>query len=144
MVSLVDIVPQTRTVQIAGGELVLRGLGLRQIASLLLRFPEFRKYLGNAAEIDPDVLLLQIPGCIGAIIAAAADQPDAEEAIEDRMSLEDLAQCLVVIRDLTMPSGADPLVKRLAQLLGAPADTSETEDHRGEVLDMNSPKRLSA
>jgi hypothetical protein len=37
MVSLIDIVPQTRAVQIAGGELELHGLGLRQIANLMLR-----------------------------------------------------------------------------------------------------------
>jgi hypothetical protein len=142
MVSLIDIVPQTRTVRIADGELVLRGLGLRQIAGLLLRFPELRKYLvaEGAPAVDPDALLSQMPGCVGAIIAEAAGQPEAEEAIEDKMRLEDIMECLTTIHILTIPDSSGPLFLYLLRALGGvPASESP-----GEVLDMNMPRRQSA
>jgi len=143
MVSLVDIVPQTRTVQIAGGELILRGLGLRQIAGLLLRFPEFRKYLAQdgTSQIDADVLLVQMPGCVGAIIAEASGQPEAEEAIEDKMALIDIVECLGVIHRLTIPEGADPLFTHFLRLVGG---VPAPDERPGEVLDMTTPKRQSA
>jgi hypothetical protein len=121
MVSLVDIVPQKRTVQIAAGTLELRGLGLRQIADLLLRFPELRKlFVEGAPALDFDALILAAPDAIGAIVAEAADQPQAAEAIANgALALEDLAECLVVIRDLTMPNGVAPLFDRLTALVGA-------------------------
>lgn len=142
MVSLVDIVPQTRTVRIADGELVLRGLGLRQIAGLLLRFPEFRKYLveGGTVAVDPDVLLAQIPGCVGAIIAEASGQPEAEDAIEDKMALGDIIECVTTIHRLTIPEGADPLFVHLLRVLGG----VPVSDPPGEVVDMNTPRRQNA
>jgi hypothetical protein len=119
MVSLVDIVPQRRTVQISAGALELRGLGLRQIADLLVRFPELRKlFVEGAPALDSDQLLADAPDAIGAIVAQAADQPDAAAAIANALSLEDLAECLVVIRDLTMPNGVAPLFDRLTALVG--------------------------
>jgi hypothetical protein len=122
MVSLVDIVPQTRTVEIAGGEIELRGLGLRQIADLLVRFPELRKLLVEGSpELDLDALFLAAPDAVGAIIAAAAGQPEAAGTIADVLPLEDVAECLVAVRDLTMPRGPGPLFDRLAHLVGGPA-----------------------
>jgi|SRR5580765_2792072 len=121
MVSLVDIVPQTRSVAIAGGAIELRGLGLRQIAGLLVRFPELRKLLVEGSpELDLDALFLAAPDAVGAIIAASAGQPEAAGTIADLMPLEDVAECLVAIRDLTMPHGPGPLFDRLAHLVGGP------------------------
>src|SRR5580765_8069483 len=120
MVSLVDIVPQTRSVAIAGGAIELRGLGLRQIAGLLVRFPELRKLLVEGApELDLDALFLAAPDAVGAIIATAAGQPEAAGTIADVLPLEDVAECLVAIRDLTMPRGPGPLFDRLAHLVGS-------------------------
>lgn len=119
MVSLVDIVPQTRTVPITGGELELRGLSLRQIAELLLRFPSLRNlFVEGAPELDVETLLLMAPDAIGAIIAEAAGQPDAVDAITDgALTLDEVTDCLIAVRDLTMPHGAVPLLNRLAVLL---------------------------
>jgi hypothetical protein len=120
VVSLIDIVPQTRTVQIAAGELELRGLGLRQIADLLVRFPEIRKrWVEGAPATDWDVLLAGAPDAIGTIVAEAAGQPEAAATIADALSLDDMAECLVAIRDLTMPNGPAPLFERLRRLMGA-------------------------
>ena len=123
MVSLVDIVPQRRTVTINGGsELELRGLGLRQISSLLLRFPELRNLFANGApSLDFDTIVIAAPDAIGSIIAESAGQPDAADNIADALSLDDLAECLIAVRDLTMPQGVLPFMDRLEKLLGADA-----------------------
>jgi hypothetical protein len=135
MVSLLDIVPQKRSVQIAAGELELRGLGLRQIADLLLRFPTLRNLFtqGEPEGITVEALLILAPDAVGAIIAEAAGQPDAAEAIADGFAIDDVAQCLIAVRDLTMPGGVAPFFERLRQL-GGSADP-------GEVPDTILPKR---
>jgi hypothetical protein len=116
MVSLTDIVPQTRMVETAHGTIELRGLGLRHIADLFLRFPEIRKFFsGNAPEIDVAVMLTEMPDAIGAIIAEAAGQPEAAERIADALSPDDAAACLLAVQELTMPA---PFFERLAALLG--------------------------
>lgn len=120
MVSLVDIVPQKRTIRIAAGELELRGLGLRQIADLFLRFPELRKlFVAGAPDIDVEMAILSAPEAIAAIIAEAAGQPDAVQAIGDgALSLDELTECLLVVRDLTMPNGTAPFLRKIEALLG--------------------------
>jgi hypothetical protein len=120
MVSLIDIVPQKAIVQIAAGEIELRGLGLRQIADLLSRFPEVRKlFVDGAPAIDIATLLADAPDAIGTIIAQSAGQPDAADTIADALSLDDLADCLIAIRDLTMPNGVAPFMDRIARLVSS-------------------------
>ena len=127
MVSLIDIVPQTRTVQIAAGEIELRGLALRHIADLLVRFPELRKlFVESAPAVDVDTLLVGAPDAVGAIIAHAAGQPDAADTIADALSLDDVADCLIAIRDLTMPNGPGPFMERIARLVGGGGGQSGT------------------
>jgi len=135
VVSLVDIVPQKRTVQLSGGELELRGLGLRQIADLLLRFPTLRNpFLQGAPELEVETLLIMAPDAIGAIIAEAARQPDAAGSIADNLALDDIAECLLAVRDLTMPGGPVPFLERLAKLWGIGAAGLS-----GRVPDMTMP-----
>lgn len=137
MVSLVDIVPQVRTVEIAGGPLELRGLGLRQIADLFVRFPEFRKMFAEGApSADIDELMAQAPDAIGAIIAIAAGQPGAEQQVVEAMSLEDIADCLIAVRDLTMPNGPAPFYARLERLLGSGGSGARN----GRAADMTAPQ----
>jgi hypothetical protein len=140
MVSLVDIVPQTRTVPIAGGEIELRGLGLRQIAGLLVRFPELRKlFTPGGPEWDLEALLLLMPDAVGSIIAESARQPEAAATIPDTMSPSDIVECLAAIRMLTIPNGIDPLFQRLADG-GDNRDGSQS----GVARDISSPSRLNS
>lgn len=138
MVSLIDIVPQRATVHLAAGEIELRGLGLRQIADLLVRFPELRKlFVEGAPAVDVDTLLAGAPEAIGSIIAQSAGQPAAADTIADALSLDDLAECLIAIRDLTMPNGPAPFMDRIARLISA----SGAPLGRGPVTNM--PPRLN-
>jgi hypothetical protein len=121
MVSLVDIVPQKRVVQIAAGELELHGLGLRQIADLFLQFPMLRNlFTEGAPEVDLVDFATQAPGAVGLVIAEAAGQPEAAQAVSDGTALmpDETLECLLVIRDLTFPRGIGPLMERLAALIG--------------------------
>jgi hypothetical protein len=125
MVSLIDIVPQTRTVQIASGDLTLRGLGLRQIADLLVRFPTLRNLFvfDGALALDVDTLIRVAPDAIGAIVAEAAGQPEAAESVAEGLPLNDIAECLLTVLDLTMPNGPSPFLGVLTKLLGTGADS---------------------
>jgi hypothetical protein len=149
LVSLVDIVPQTRTVQIAAGGLELRGLGLRQIADLFLTFPTLRNmYVAGAPEVTAAELIMQAPDAVGTIIAEAAGQPEAVAAIAagNALSMDEEIDCLEVIRDLTFPRGVDPLLKRLAALLAGhpsgrvPAMSAQPLPNGSLPMDMPAPK----
>jgi len=134
MVSLTDIVPQTREVETAHGTVTLRGLGLRHIADLFLRFPEVRKFFSaGAPEIDVAVLLAEAPDAIAAIIAEAAGQPQAAERIAEAFSPDDAAACLLAVQELTMPA---PFFDRLSALLGNSAASGRPN---GKAADMSSP-----
>ncbi len=115
MVSLVDIVPQRRAVTIAAGELEVRGLGLRQIADLLLQFPSLRNLITEGApSVDFAELIALAPEAVGTIIAEAAGQPDAVAAIVDGgLTPDEMLDCLTVIHELTFPRGMRPLLQRL-------------------------------
>jgi hypothetical protein len=136
MVSLVDIIPQTRRVRINGGEVELRGLGLRHIADLFVRFPELRKlFVDGAPEMDMDLLIAGAPDAVAAIIATAAGQPEAEHTIADALPIDEIMDCLLAVRDLTMPNGPAPLLDRLTRLLGGTVDVGQF----GRDQDTNMP-----
>lgn len=141
MVSLIDIVPQTRTVEITGGDLTLRGLGLRQIAGLLLRFPSLRNLVTQGApSLDMEALFTMAPDALAAIVAIAANQPEAEAAIADNLALEDISTCLTAIAELTMPKGPIPFFLQVVQLVnlgvglsGRDQDTSSLPTPNGSL-----------
>jgi hypothetical protein len=138
MVSLVDIVPQKRTVQIAAGELELRGLGLRQIADLFLQYPVLRNlFVEGSPEVGLAELIVQMPDAVGTIIAEAAGQPEAAETIVNggALTADELLDCLLVIRELTFPRGVGPLMERLTALLGG-----NVAGQSGRALDTNAPR----
>jgi hypothetical protein len=136
MVSLVDIVPQTRTVELAAGPLKLHPLGLRQIADLFLRFPKLRNlFTPNAPGLEVEDFAIMAPDAVGAIIAESARQPEAAEAIDSALPLEEIIECLTVVRDLTMPGGFVPLLERLGRLFG----TDLAGDLSGRVPAMSAP-----
>lgn len=142
MVSLVDIVPQTRTVQIAAGELELHGLGLRQIASLLLQFPSLRNLLTEGAPaVEVDGLLSLAPDAISTIIAEGARQPNAIDAIADGIvTLDEALDCLAAIIELTFPRGVRPLLEKLARagLVAGPLPAGKVPDTSGPPTQSNS------
>jgi len=117
MVGLVDIAPVNSTVSIRGQDIIITGVSARGIALLLARFPELRA-LVTGREVGLDALLRLGGDVIAAIIAAGTGAPgdlDAEK-YADNLTLEEQADLLAAIVELTMPRGLSPLVERLSRL----------------------------
>jgi hypothetical protein len=140
MVSLVDIVPQTRVVQLAAGELELRGLGLRQIADLFLSFPSLRNvFTPGAPEISAAEIIIGAPDAIGTIVAAAAGQPEAADRLVDvgsGLAPDEIFDCLDVIWNLTFPRGITPFLTKAMPFV-AVFLRSDDDDLTGKDLDTN-------
>lgn len=133
MVALADIVPQTREVEIAGGTLKLRGLGLRHIADLFLRFPEIRKLFDmRAPEINVPVLIIEMPDAMGAIIAEAAGEPNMADKVADSLSPADATACFNAVMELTQPG---PFFHLLAGMAGS----ADARDRPGRAAGTSSP-----
>ena len=117
MVGLIDIAPVTSMVSIRGQDIIITGVSARGIALLLARFPELRAVM-TGREVALDDLLKLGGDVIAAIIAAGTGVPgdvDAEKAA-DNLTLEEQADLLGAIVELTMPRGLGPLVERLSRL----------------------------
>ena len=117
MVGLVDIAPVTSTILVRGQDITITGVSARGIALLLARFPELRAVI-TGREVAMDDLLKLGGDVIAAIIAAGTGSPgddDAERAA-DNLTLEEQADLLASIVELTMPRGLGPLVERLSRL----------------------------
>lgn len=117
MVGLVDIAPVTSTVLVRGQEVTVTGVSARGIALLLARFPELRALM-TGREVALDELLKLGGDVVAAIIAAGTGTPgDAQaEAAADNLTLEEQADLIAAIVELTMPRGLGPLVDRLSRL----------------------------
>jgi hypothetical protein len=142
MVSLVDIVPQTRTVQLAAGELELHGLGLLQIAELFLQFPSLRNlFVEGAPEVNATELILGAPDAVAMVVSLAAGQPEAAEKlinVGSGLAPDELLDCVEVIYDLTFPRGIAPFLMRLGPFLGLLGAGPSGRD-----LDMSLPQQPS-
>ena len=117
MVGLVDIAPITSSVSIRGKDISITGVSARGIASLLARFPELRALM-TGREVALEDLLKLGGDVIAAIIATGTGAPgdvDAEKAA-DNLTLEEQADLLAAIVELTLPRGLSPLVEKMSRL----------------------------
>ena len=117
MVGLVDIAPVTSTILVRGQNIMITGVSARGIALLLARYPELRAAM-TGREVALDALLRLGGDVIAAIIAAGTGAPGNAQAetAADNLTLEEQADLLGAIVELTMPRGLSPLVEKLSRL----------------------------
>ena len=125
MVGLIDIAPLTKTVTIRDVAVDVSGVSARGIAQLLARFPELRA-LVTGRDVEVDKLLSLGGDVVAAIIAAGTGAPGdaAAELAADRLSVDEQADLLVAIIELTMPRGLGPFVEKLSRLGLGPDGTA--------------------
>lgn len=117
MVGLIDIAPLTKTVTICDVTVNVSGVSARGIAQLLARFPELRALM-TGREVAIENLLSLGGDVVAAIIAAGTGVPGdtAAEQAADKLSVDEQADLLVAIIELTMPRGLGPFVEKLSRL----------------------------
>jgi hypothetical protein len=120
-------------------------LGLRQIADLLVRCPTLRGLLVFDGEfaLDVDTLIRVAPDAIGAIVAEAAGQPEAADKVAEGLPLDDIAECLLTVIDLTMPNGPSPFLGRLTRLLGTGTVTDSPAGRAPDTISQPVPNGSS-
>ena len=117
MVDLLDIAPQSETVQIQGNAVSVAGVSAKGVAYLLGRFPELRKLMvGQTVEANQ---LMGIGGdAVASIIAAGCGHPGDEKAEEvaSKLPVDSQADLLATILRVTLPRGLGPFVDKLTTL----------------------------
>jgi hypothetical protein len=111
----------------------VRGLSLRDIASLLMRFPDLLTVF-NGRELNVESLILSAPSAAAAIMAAGAGYAsDAKaEAVCATLGLQYQVNMLIKIVELTFPAGIGPFVEameRLSVSLPGPKANGAAPDH---------------
>lgn len=116
MDSLLDIAPITETVEVAGKQIQVSGISIRDIANLIVRFPKLKDlFAGDRDNINATGLAAMIPEAIGAIIACGVGSPHDKkyEVAANKLATGDQVALLATIITLTLPGGLDPLMARI-------------------------------
>lgn len=139
MTSLLDIAPPeiaTANVAIKRGDtiqiLTVKGLSSLDLARLMKRFPEFRKLAAPGAASDGELAEMGME-TVPVVIAMGLGTPDedTERLVGERLSIEEQAELVTAIMELTNPPRAGgPLAK---------ADESKSAEESGKDQAGNSP-----
>lgn len=119
-ISLLDIAPIGKTVEINGSLVEVFGLSAKAISNLLVRFEPVRNLLGGTEIAIGDVMGLG-GEIVGAIIAAGVGKPGDSQYEEHAAGLDLGIQADLIkgILEATMPGGLAPFVEKLSSVQGA-------------------------
>lgn len=120
MVSLVDLVPQPVAVEVNGKTVTVKGLAVRDIGALLVRFPALMALFSSSASFSIENLVKSDDDAAGAIIAAGcgeAGNPDAEAAA-GRLPVSVQAELLEAVLKASMTKGAGPFGETMTRIMG--------------------------
>ena len=130
MTTLLDIVPATEKVLVAGTELNVFGVSAEGFAVILERFPDIQKIMaGKGSSVTGADFVKLLPQAVSTIIAAGCGYP-GDAAAEDKaskLSIDDQVEIISAIFRLTLPRGVGPFVDRL-RALGLPAAVPSMKD----------------
>ena len=133
---LLDVLPQSESVEINGKKVPVWGLSGHAIGHLLVRFPDLTKLFDPSVDKDIKVNALKTtaPAAIAPICAAACGNLGDEEAekIADRIGADVQLKILSITRRLTFKEGAGPFGEQLLLLMGetAPGDPGRESSMR--------------
>lgn len=135
--SLLDIGPLSKQVDVGGKVLEVYGISVKGIAILFQRFPEARGWFtGVGGNVKVQELVKEAPDAIAAVIAAGCGFPGNKEAEEvaAKLPIEAQLDVLQAIAGLTFKNGFGPFAERIADL----AEAAQSVNY-GKAIPMNSP-----
>jgi hypothetical protein len=120
-VSLLDLRRKKQLIPINGGAqgLEIAGLTTRQICDHLERFPTLTT-LAIGGNLSPTEALQAAPGALAAWIASATGhhaEPEAEEAAQENLTMEDMTNLVEESMTLTFSRGFGPFAGRVGALM---------------------------
>lgn len=150
MASLLDIKPnRTKSIEVGGEKLPVRGIASEDIANLLEHFPELQNAFANKQVGSILDLLKFAPAAMAKVIAIATVQKGEDlAAIESHaktLLIGDQIEIIQASFELTFPKGAGPLLESLrrAGLAGGGSKnedkTSDASVDTGKGVDTKSP-----
>lgn len=128
MPGLLDIAAAPARVVVRNTEVDVFGVSAEGIAYLMSNFPEIKDMIaGKEVSLDPETLMAKAPRALAAIIAAGTGQAGnaQAEAVAASLSVDEQAELLSKILELTFPRGIGPFaqaIQRLAGTIGAGSD----------------------
>ncbi len=119
MPGLLDIAAATKQVAVRGQQIDVHGISAKGIAHLLARFPELRKILAGL-EVDFESLLKMGGDVVAGVIAAGCGYPGDSEAEKtaESLALEEQADLIIAILELTLPNGMGPFIEKITAMGG--------------------------
>lgn len=121
MPGLLDIAAAPARVMVRGTQVDVFGVSAEGIAYLMAGFPEIKAMLsGKELSLDAETLATKAPKALAAIIAAGTGQVgNAEaEAVAASLGVDEQAELLAKIFELTFPRGLGPFAQAIQRLAG--------------------------
>lgn len=127
MPGLLDIASTPARVEVRGVMVDVFGVSAEGIAYLLSNFPEIKAlFMGKEVSFDADTLVTKAPKALAAIIAAGTGNVgNAEaEAIAASLGVDEQAELLAKIIELTFPRGIGPFAEAVNRLAATASGSS--------------------
>lgn len=119
MPGLLDIASAPARVEVRGTQVDVFGVSAEGVAYLLANFPEIKAlFSGKEVSFDTQTLATKAPKALAAIIAAGTGQvgnPQAE-AVAASLGVDEQAELLAKILELTFPRGIGPFAEAVSRL----------------------------
>ena len=122
MPGLMDIASTPARVEVRGTMVDVFGVSAEGVAYLLSNFPEIKAlFSGKDVSFDTETIVTKAPKALAAIIAAGTGQPGnpEAEAVAASLGVDEQAELLAKIVELTFPRGIGPFAEAVNRLAAA-------------------------
>lgn len=128
MPGLLDIASAPARVEVRGTQIDVFGVSAEGIAYLMSNFPEIKAMVsGKEVNLDAATLATKAPRALAAIIAAGTGQVGnaQAEAVAASLAVDEQAELLARILELTFPRGLGPFAEAIQRLAATVAGSSD-------------------